>query len=237
MFAVEEDWIDSNIIVMCRVCNNAIIKIFSLTPEDYDEYTKLEKRFGDKNSWEICENCIEKLQHEINCKIIITDAETVSNYEFEEYEKEDLKIEGEAIDKINKRSILCPVCNKEMNIDTGLPKFKEDMFLSRPYKIKISCTKCGFTYSEEKAFAICGTIIDCNKNFIMLEPTTPPPYIEDLVSKPVLDMIKRNQRVKGVVYQNDNLNLKALKSLKKLGSYLEFLIIKGKIVRILTGDE
>ena len=121
-----------------------------------------------------------------------------------------------------------------MNIASSVKKSHDFVNRLTKYEVKISCRKCSFIYSNERAFTICGNIIECNKELIVLEPIVSPHYLDDLVDKPVMDLIKRNQGVKGVVYPHNNFDLNALRTIQNIGELLEFLIIDGKIVRIFT---
>ena len=101
------------------------------------------------------------------------------------------------------------------------------------YRIKAQCF-CKFSY-EREALMRCGSIIDYSKETITLD-FNEIPSTDDIVDKTLPNILHSNQKLKGIVYKHDNFDLDALKTLKNMGEYLEFLIIDDKIIGILTGE-
>lgn len=238
MYAVAVDWLGPETYVACGFCNKIVAEVYSLIPINDEEHHKLEETLGDKSNWWICGDCLEKLENKTGCKIEITDAETVAEYDYEHFEKQDLTAAGGPIEKINEKSLLCPVCKNDMNIFFSPPKPKDIDIIkgTTRYKVKVQCGKCNFIYSSDRALTRCGSIIDCNEETITLEHI-PIPFADDIKEKTVQNILTSDKELKGVVYKHDNFDVNALKALQDMGELLEFLIIDDKIVRILTGYE
>lgn len=219
----------------CPLCKELQEEIFSLEPDNDDEYDLLEKKFGDISNWYVCYGCIKDIENMLgrNIRIMTGNEEDFDPWhDFDPWKGIPSSTREKMVDATNVHCLKCDGPMEEDEIDY-INYSSSSTYM--PFKsITLTCSLCKYVkrleYSGDESVGaiVIGTIEKWDENFIWIKAIEPEE--PDKISEGSMDFCISHEE-DGFIFRHD-LDPEVLKAYNFLNEEVELLIIDKKVVRI-----